>query len=266
VETDIGVSAEQGVLEEVLARHALELVQQLESGEAKGAMESISRLYKERERGLYYEVGRLTRSLHDSILNFEIDAGIADIPKHPEDPSRMEDASERLKYVLSMTENRANRTMDMVEETLPISERLGSSATSLREGWKRLMRREMSPAEFRVLYQEIDQFLELTETETGRVAHNLSTILLAQDFQDITGQVIKRVIDLVVEVESSLVELVKMASKVDTISGTRYKPSEKVLRDKHGVGAEGPIIHPEKRVDVCHGQDEVDDLLSSLGF
>lgn len=93
--------------------------------------------------------------------------------------------------------------------------------------------------------------------------------MLAQDYQDLTGQVIKRVTALVTEVESNLLKLVLMASQVDRFAGIEHDHQQ--LRaekdeEKHPTRGEGPQIHADKREDVVSGQDDVDDLLSSLGF
>ncbi len=92
--------------------------------------------------------------------------------------------------------------------------------------------------------------------------------MLAQDFQDLTGQVIKRVTGLVKEVEENLVNLVVMAGRVDKITGTEHTKNNKVAESKQQKLEEGhgPQLHAEEREDVVSGQDDVDDLLSSLGF
>jgi chemotaxis protein CheZ len=246
-----------------LIEQAKDLLSQLESGNAVEAMQTISNLHRDRDRFLYEEVGKLTRSLHTSIKNFAIDAGLDH--QTVSEMSRMADASDRLNYVIQKTEQAANRTMDIVEETLPVSSDLGDKARSLRTAWQRLLRKEMSAEEFRELTREMDRFLEYASGETAKIDTNLSNILLAQDFQDLTGQVIKRVITLVKEVEASLVELVRMAGTIDHLAGFKHDiPTTPVVQDL--IGAEGPIINPEQRSDVVSGQDEVDDLLSSLGF
>ncbi|MEC9169813.1 MAG: protein phosphatase CheZ, partial [Pseudomonadota bacterium] len=92
----------------------------------------------------------------------------------------------------------------------------------------------------------------------------LTEVLMAQGYQDLTGQVIRRVIDLVKEVEDSLVNMLTMFGERDGAEQT--KPSSVKADKVDGVEAEGPIIDADKRDDVVSGQDDVDDLLSSLGF
>ncbi len=102
--------------ESTLKRHAQELVTSLEKGRFGEAVQLIHELNQTRDRGLYQEVGKLTRELHSAIVNFQID------PHMPqaEEVSQITDATERLGYVVRLTENAANRTMDLVEESTPV--------------------------------------------------------------------------------------------------------------------------------------------------
>ncbi|SFX22542.1 protein phosphatase CheZ [Marinospirillum alkaliphilum] len=252
--------------EELLRSTTGELVSKIEQGDLADAVNLLQTINDARNRNLYQEVGRLTRALHDAIREFQLDTSAVIGDK--EAISDMADATDRLNYVISLTQNAANRTMDKVEECVPIADRLGRDAASLRKEWGRLIRREMKPDEFRNLYHRMDAFLSETETHAGLLGNNFSEITLAQDYQDLTGQVVKKVITLVHEVEDSLVNLVRMASQVDRITGIRHADADKKkTEDINKQLPEGPVINAEKRgVDVVSGQDEVDDLLSSLGF
>lgn len=88
---------------------------------------------------------------------------------------------------------------------------------------------------------------------------------MAQDYQDLTGQIIRRVIALVEEVEGNLVQLVRISGQriVDDPQRSERKQSEASERMQKG---EGPSIPGGDNEGVVSGQDEVDDLLSSLGF
>ncbi|MDL0430056.1 protein phosphatase CheZ [Marinobacter sp. TBZ242] len=255
---------EQGLDPEVtekLRTQAAELVEQVNAGEYARAMTLINELSEVRDQSLYREVGRLTRSLHEAIRNFQIDPRNAE---QSEALSKMTDASDRLEYVVQMTGKAANRTMDLVEEAMPRASAIRDEAAELRDEWQRLRRREMAPAEFRELYARIDTFFVSLNTDAGAMYDNLSEILLAQDFQDLTGQVIQKVTTLVKEVEEHLLNLVVMASHVDQMTGTVHELEEKEKESaEQGVG---PQIKAEERADVVSGQDDVDDLLSSLGF
>jgi chemotaxis protein CheZ len=254
-----------GDFESTLKKHAQELVASLEKGRFGDAVQLIHELNQTRDRGLYQEVGKLTRELHSAIVNFQID------PHMPqaEEVSQITDATERLGYVVRLTESAANRTMDLVEESTPLVNGLSAEAKALSVDWGRFMRREVGADEFRELARRVDGFLTQSEKDTSQVASNLNDILLAQDYQDLTGQVIKRVTQLVTEVESNLLKLVLMASQVDRFAGIEHdEESIRAEKDpqKHLKQGEGPQIHADKREDVVSGQDDVDDLLSSLGF
>ncbi|HDZ55266.1 MAG TPA: protein phosphatase CheZ [Pseudomonas xinjiangensis] len=246
-----------------LKEHAQQLVELLEKGQFGEAILVIHSINQARDRGLYYEVGQLTRALHNSIVNFQIDT--SQVLGEGSEVSKISDASDRLDYVVKLTDKAANRTMDLVESSAPIVSELGQEAYALRAEWERLQRREMAAGEFRDLYKRIGEFLEKTEQSSATVSAHLNDILIAQDYQDLTGQVIKRVTTLVHDVEESLVNLVRMAGQVDRIAGIDHAKSSQDTKKTSDRG-EGPQIHADTREDVVSGQDEVDDLLSSLGF
>ncbi|RMF17738.1 MAG: protein phosphatase CheZ [Gammaproteobacteria bacterium] len=243
-----------------LSQQAESLLAHVQKGDFAGAVQVIAELNETRDKTLYHEVGRLTRSLHDSIRNFNIDAGTK---AQREEMSKIADASDRLAYVVEMTSKAANKTLDLVEEAMPIASSLKSEAHELKKEWEKLRRKELTPDEFRALYKRIDVFLSDLEGKSDQVYGYLSDILMAQDFQDLTGQVIQKVTDLVRQVEDNLVKLVAMAGKVDRITGIQHDLEEQEHDESAG---HGPQMNTEKRDDVVSGQDDVDDLLSSLGF
>ncbi|PKM31563.1 MAG: protein phosphatase [Gammaproteobacteria bacterium HGW-Gammaproteobacteria-11] len=249
--------------EHSLKDNARQLVDYLEQGQYGEAILVIHAINQARDRGLYHEVGQLTRALHNAIVNFQIDTTHALGDEN--ETSKISDASDRLDYVVQLTDKAANRTMDLVESSAPIVSALGQEASVLRADWERLQRREMAAGEFRDLYRRIGEFLEKTETSSTEVSSQLNDILMAQDYQDLTGQVIKRVITLVHDVEESLVNLVRMAGHVNRMAGIDHA-EQPVEAKKTSPRGEGPQIHADTREDVVSGQDEVDDLLSSLGF
>ncbi|MES2819723.1 MAG: protein phosphatase CheZ [Pseudomonadota bacterium] len=252
-------------LESALKSNARELVSSLEKGNFGEAVQFINELNKVRDRGLYHEVGKLTRELHNAIVNFQLDPRMP----HAKEVSQITDATERLNYVVTMTEKAANRTMDLVEQSAPLVNGLSDEAQSLGADWGRFMRRELSAEAFRELAKRIEGFLARSERDGAAISGHLNDILLAQDFQDLTGQVIKRVTQLVTEVEGNLLKLVLMASQVDRFAGIEHNhealraEQEKLKEPSRG---EGPQIHADTREDIASNQDDVDDLLSSLGF
>ena len=254
-----------GELESTLKAHATQLVESLEKGRFGEAVGLIHELNKARDHGLYQEVGKLTRELHNSIVNFQID------PRNPhaQEISQITDATERLSYVVQMTEKAANRTMDLVEQSAPLVNDLGDEAKGLSVEWGKFMRREMGADAFRDLAKRIELFLARSERDSQKLSSQLNDILLAQDFQDLTGQVIKRVTQLVTEVERDLLKLMLMASHVDRFAGIQHDMDAlraEQKQQKEPSRGEGPQIHADKRDDVASSQDDVDDLLSSLGF
>lgn len=254
----------QSELLDELKERARGLVERLEQGDFPAAAEMIRYINEARDRSIYREVGKLTRGLHEAILNFEIDATHHGIEN--DSMSQMANAQERLDYVINLTQKSADKTMDMVEAGIPVAEQLGIDARALQADWQRLIRREMKPEEFRDLYHRIDEFLGKAGDSSSNLSEKFNSILLAQDFQDLSGQVIKKVITLVQEVESRLVELMRVAGQVEQLTGIFRTPDEKEKTTGADTVAEGPQIKAHERADVVSGQDDVDDLLSSLGF
>lgn len=249
---------------EELKQRAQTLVQKLEEGDFPAAAEMIRYINEARDRSIYREVGKLTRGLHDAIVNFEIDASKAGV--EGSNFSKIANAQERLDYVINLTQKSADKTMDMVEQGIPLAEELGTQASALQAEWQRLVRRELSPDEFRELYRRIDLFLGQVAGNSSQLAEKFNNILLAQDFQDLSGQVIKKVITLVQDVEYRLVDLMRVAGQVEHLTGIFRAAEDQAQAKGADVVAEGPQIKAAQRADVVSGQDDVDDLLSSLGF
>ncbi len=240
--------------------HAKSLMTKLETGSSHEAFLALEELNKARDRSLYYELGRLTRRLHDAISSFHIDMDIN--TENQKEISRIVDASDRLNYVINLTEQAANKTMDKVEEAVPTANLILETAESLKPEWDKVLKGEIDPKKFRELHNRMGLFIDGTILASKGLNKSLSDILLAQDYQDLTGQVLKRVITMVQEIEQSLVDMVRMAASVEQLAG--IKSNDRQVASS--IVAEGPVINKEKRNDVVSGQDEVDDLLSSLGF
>lgn len=245
------------------------LTEKLQGNQFEDASALIQAMMQARDRHMFQAVGKLTRGLHNAIVNFHVDADFSKQPATIQD-SEIRDASSRLNYVIELTQQAAEKTMDMVDAASPIANNLGQEAGVLRAEWLRLKRREMTPDEFRGLYDRMNGFLEQMEVGTASLNNSLQNILLEQGFQDLTGQVLKRVIGLIGDVENDLVQLVRIASQVEEITGiiTAENPDDKGIEaviEKRKTEAEGPQINKDRQ-NVVSGQDEVDDLLSSLGF
>lgn len=252
-------------IEELKAR-ASSLVENLKDADYKQASAVISQLSQSRDSLVFNSLGRLTRALHSAIVNFNIDSD-ADQSVAMSDRNHMSDASDRLEYVMRLTQDAANKTMDKVELAAPIASALRADSQALREEWSRLKRREMDAEEFSKLYYRMDKFLENIEGDADQLSGNLQEIILEQGYQDLTGQVLKKVIGLVSDVESELVKLMRIAGQVEDVAGINSAQQVHEQRPVKSISdGEGPQINSDKRSDVVSSQDEVDDLLSSLGF
>lgn len=258
------LGSELGEFESLVKDGAVELLNHIEVGDFSGAIKIIQELSEARHNNFYKEVGTLTRSLHDAIRDFQIDSmDLVVGSDSSEQGTKITDASDRLNYVIELTNSAANKTMDMVDGSVPVASELQSQARELRKDWNRLIQRDLTPQEFRELYKRIDAFLVYTDNSATTLHSNLNTILLEQGYQDLTGQVIARVNDLIRDVEERLVHLVAVAGRVDSISGIEHEEKETEHDDTRG---HGPAINKQNNPEVLNSQDEVDDLLSSLGF
>ena len=224
----------------------------MQNGNEVDSIEIIDELTSLRETELYQDMGKLTRELHDSISNFGMDDSI-NVMAEQEIP----DARERLTYVISKTDEAANKTLEAVEDSIPICTALDTSASDLHGRWKKFTNRELSADEFRILSKDIYAFFETTHGLTT-VKEHLTSILLAQEYQDLTGQIIKKVISLVEEVENKLVGLIQMTGSPQV--------EKKAAPESDASSLDGPPVPGLAHSDTVSGQDEVDDLLSSLGF
>lgn len=242
----------------LLLDQARTLVTELEAGNEGAAGGLIEELSRMREQNLFQELGKMTRQLHDSLTSFALDSRMQSMAE-----SDIPDAKARLNHVINMTEESANRTLSAVEGTLPIAEQLQDQANTLHEKWDRFRNKDMNVEEFRGMSQEISDFLDVTTTHAGQIHGNLSEVMMAQGFQDLTGQIIRRVITLVTEVEDNLVELIRLSG--DAEAGMQNSADAETSEDvMQGIGPQVPGVSDDGG--SVSGQDEVDDLLSSLGF
>ncbi len=242
----------------LLLDQARTLVTELEAGNDSAAGGLIEELSRMREQTLFQELGKMTRQLHDSLTSFALDSRMQSMAE-----SDIPDAKARLNHVINMTEESANRTLSAVEGTLPIAEQLQDQANTLHEKWDRFRNKDMNVEEFRGMSQEIGDFLDVTVTHASQIHGNLSEVMMAQGFQDLTGQIIRRVITLVTEVEDNLVELIRLSG--DAEAGMQNAgDAEKTEDVMQGIGPQVPGVSDDGG--SVSGQDEVDDLLSSLGF
>ncbi|MEK6748910.1 MAG: protein phosphatase CheZ [Pseudomonadota bacterium] len=205
-----------------------------------------------RESYLFQELGKLTRELHEALKNFMLDDRIAsmaveDIP----------DARVRLERVIDMTDQSATRTLNAVEAALPLCASLIEVSGVLAMEWNRFIKKEMKPEEFKEFGKRVGGYFSSGNNDIVSVETHLKDILMAQDFQDLTGQIIKKVIKLVDEVEKNLVNLIKLAG------GKRAPTAAEKSKEDELAGPQVPGLESSTAV---KGQDEVDALLASFGF
>ncbi len=193
-------------------------------------------------------IGQLTRSLHDGMRELGYDKVIAKAA------DSIPDARDRLTYIATMTESAASRTLNATEAAQPLQEKLEADASSLSTEWDRLYANELSVDEFKALAERTRDFLREAPEHARATNAHLLEIMMAQDFQDLTGQVIKRMTTVAQQVEKQLLELL-----IDQLPVER-----KVQLEADGLA--GPNIRGKAGGDVLTDQGQVDNLLESLGF
>ena len=247
------MKAEKQVIHEGRLAQAREYVEALENGDGQKADQVLVEIANTRETQLFREIGKLTRQLHDSMTEFALDAKLAEFTEKD-----IPDAKERLNYVISMTQEAADTTLCAIEDIIPLTEDLGGLTQELNEKWARFRRKEMELSEFKAISIDLPDYFSKSMNGLNTIQSRLNEVLLAQGFQDITGQIIKRVINLVHDVELSMVELIR-------ITGGTSRSSNEPKQDEKPELA-GPVVPSLDEGNSVACQDEVDDLLSSLGF
>ncbi|MBL8393766.1 MAG: protein phosphatase CheZ [Candidatus Accumulibacter sp.] len=198
---------------------------------------------------VFHRVGQMTRQLHDTLgqLGYHelLESTVSAIP----------DAKDRLNYVATLTEQAACRVLNATDIANPLQEQLEAGSAALAAKWDALFANRMGVDEFKNLAEETRSFLKQAVPEnTGATKAQLLEIMMAQDFQDLTGQVIKRIIQVAQDLESQL-----MGVLIETLPGERRTDSVMSLLN-------GPVINAAGRNDVVASQQQVDELLGSLGF
>jgi len=193
-------------------------------------------------------IGQLTRSLHDGMRELGYDKVIAKAA------DSIPDARDRLNYIATMTESAASRTLNATEAAQPLQEKLEADASRLTAQWDRLYANELSVDEFKALAGSTRDFLRQVPEHARATNAQLLEIMMAQDFQDLTGQVIKRMTEVAQQVEKQLLELL-----IDHLPAERKEQLE-------ATGLAGPNINGKSGADVLTDQAQVDNLLESLGF
>ena len=197
---------------------------------------------------VFNRIGVMTRQLHDTLRELGYERSLQ------EAAHAIPDARQRLSYIAEMTEQAASKVLNATDIAKPIQDKVQADAETLRARWDRLYARQMSADEFRALAGETRDFLGSVVSGTRETNAQLMEIMMAQDFQDLTGQVIKKVVDLAQGLEQQLLQVLIEAM-----------PAERKAEAPEGL-MNGPVISAVGRDDVVSNQEQVDDLLESLGF
>lgn len=197
---------------------------------------------------VFNKVGHLARQLHDTLRELGYDHALEDVAQ------QMPDARSRLNYVAQMTEQAASRVLNATDIAIPMQDDVEKRSSTLHDRWEKLYRNELSVEEFRALAEETRGFLGDVPGFARDTRAQLNEIMMAQDFQDLTGQVIKKIVEMSQKLESGLLQVL-----------IESMPAEKRASAPEGL-LNGPVISAEGRNDVVTSQEQVDDLLESLGF
>lgn len=202
---------------------------------------------------IFQQLGTLTRQLHDT-LNM---LGVLPNLKHTVD--NLPDARSRLNYIASKTADAAEKVLNLVDTAKADQEHIAQETRKLAQ----LITADPVKA---VASGAVFNFVQDVEATTRRVDAHLTDIMMAQDFHDLTGQVVAKVVNLANDLETQLVKLLVQAAPPE-----QAHKVEAALTHNQDAGAgeprlDGPVVNAEGRTDVVANQSEVDDLLASLGF
>ena len=196
---------------------------------------------------VHYKIGVLTRQLHNSLNEL----GYADRLRGS--MGELPDAQSRLSYIARLTGEAAEKVLSQVEVTQSQQDALAERT--------RTMRAELIQDPVAAVAKgKVMNYLQEVEEGTQQTGSHLTEIMMAQDFHDLTGQVIARVVALAADLESQLLELLIQTSP-ESGQAPLLAPAE-TAQPKLA----GPVVDPENTLDVVTSQSQVDDLLASLGF
>jgi len=190
---------------------------------------------------VFQQIGTITRLLHDTMTQLGV------MPKLQVATDGLPDARSRLHYIAEKTAQAANKVLTSVEQAK-------TDHAAITAATQAMARDIVADPVKAVASGAVYNFVREIETRTSTIDAHLTDIMMAQDFHDLTGQVVAKVVALANELEDSLVKLLVQVVPEDQ----REKVDPNTLH--------GPVVNPEGRTDVVANQGEVDDLLASLGF
>lgn len=193
---------------------------------------------------VYRQIGQLTRLLHNTLEQLGV------MPQLQSAADQLPDARSRLNYVARKTGEAAEKVLDAVDAAKLEQHRIADQARRIGEAIVVDPTRAVSAGAMLDFASEID-------AASARIDRHLTDIMLAQDFHDLTGQVVAKVVTLAADLEDNLVKLLLQAAPADL-------PPRAAAAGQAAL--QGPVVDPAGRSDVVSSQGEVDDLLASLGF
>lgn len=201
------------------------------------------------QEAVFNRVGHMARQLHDTIRELGYDKIVE------QTMSASVDAQDRLAYVANLTEQAACRVLNATDIAGPLVDDIENSAKDLGARWDKVFSNQLGVEQFKALAAETRAFFNQKLPEQTRLTRaQLTEIMMAQDFQDLTGQVIKKIVSL-----SQVLEQGMMGLLIEVV------PEQKRTEEVNSL-MNGPVISAEGRTDVVVDQKQVDDLLDSLGF
>ncbi len=198
------------------------------------------------DKPMFERLGGIVRLLHDSLRELGYDKALT------EASSQIVDAQDRLEYVASLTEQAANKVLNTLDDGMPAQDQLSKKSKEMENRWSELFAGKLSLDEFKQLAGDSKSFAQAVTEATEAEKARLLEIMMAQDFQDITGQLIKKVVTITKTVEHELAELLRDNAP----PAVREKIAQKEVSLMSGPSAPA----------VALNQDNVDDLLADLGF
>jgi chemotaxis protein CheZ len=206
----------------------------------------------ESEEDIRHRIGQLTRTLHNALRELGYDRELMDARDN------LPDARDRLAYIARVTGEAAEKVLNAVDRARIVQQELSEQAGSLRLRWQAVASYaaggKAATPPGKQLIDETCEFFSGVGGQADRTNTILTDIMMAQDFHDLTGQVIRRVVVLAQSLEEQLLKLL-----LDTTPpGQRSRPE--------GSDLAGPVVSSPGRQDVVVDQQGVDDLLASLGF
>lgn len=201
------------------------------------------------EQPMFTRLGEIVRLLHDSLRELGYDRSLSNVA------SEIIDAKDRLEYVASLTEQAANKVLNAIDIGMPAQDVLAKTAKEMDSRWAALFEGDLSIDEFKQLAYDSRAFAATVAQNSDDEKARLLEIMMAQDFQDITGQVIKKIVIITHTAEKELAQLLR-----DNVP-TERKAIVSSVDSKQADLMSGPAM-----AGVAMAQDSVDDLLENLGF